>query len=147
MLADVMFTAIVFVLTPISHVLVSLQEALILKKLKFRLNVPTTYVFMLRFLKAAQSANTQVWKPLESITISFTWRDSNNSVLLWLLLQLEHLSFYLIELALVEYEALSFRPSLLCASALYVARCTLRMSPSWTKLLNKHTRYETSQIR
>ncbi|KAA0062803.1 putative cyclin-B3-1 isoform X1 [Cucumis melo var. makuwa] len=95
------------------------MEALILKKLKFRLNVPTTYVFMLRFLKAAQSANTQ----------------------------LEHLSFYLIELALVEYEALSFRPSLLCASALYVARCTLRMSPSWTKLLNKHTRYETSQIR
>ncbi|KGN44298.1 putative cyclin-B3-1 [Cucumis sativus] len=95
------------------------MEALILKKLKFRLNVPTTYVFMLRFLKAAQSANTQ----------------------------LEHLSFYLIELALVEYEALSFRPSLLCASALYVARCTLRISPSWTTLLNKHTRYETSQIR
>ena len=26
-----------------------------LKKLKFRLNVPTPYVFMLRFLKAAQS--------------------------------------------------------------------------------------------
>lgn len=95
------------------------MEALILKKLKFRLNVPTTYVFMLRFLKAAQSTNTQ----------------------------LEHLSFYLIELALVEYEALSFRPSLLCASALYVARCTLRISPSWTTLLNKHTRYEASQIR
>lgn len=71
MLADVMFTAIVFVLTPISHVLVSLQEALILKKLKFRLNVPTTYVFMLRFLKAAQSANTWVWKPLESTTSVF----------------------------------------------------------------------------
>ncbi|XP_038887576.1 putative cyclin-B3-1 [Benincasa hispida] len=95
------------------------MEALILKKLKFRLNVPTTYVFMLRFLKAAQSTNTQ----------------------------LEHLSFYLIELALVEYEALSFRPSLLCASALYVARSTLRISPSWTTLLNKHTRYDASQIR
>lgn len=26
-----------------------------LKKLKFRLNAPTPYVFMLRFLKAAQS--------------------------------------------------------------------------------------------
>ncbi|XP_022969454.1 putative cyclin-B3-1 isoform X1 [Cucurbita maxima] len=94
------------------------MEALILKKLKFRLNMPTPYVFMLRFLKAAQS-NTQ----------------------------LEHLSFYLIELALVEYEALSFKPSLLCASALYVARCTLQISPCWTALLNKHTRYEASQIR
>ncbi|XP_022148056.1 putative cyclin-B3-1 isoform X2 [Momordica charantia] len=94
------------------------MEALILKKLKFRLNMPTPYVFMLRFLKAAQS-NTQ----------------------------LEHLSFYLIELTLVEYEALSFKPSLLCASAIYVARCMLRISPYWTPLLNKHARYEVSQIR
>lgn len=31
------------------------QEKTILKKLKFRLNEPTLYVFMLRFLKAAQS--------------------------------------------------------------------------------------------
>ncbi|KAK9182009.1 hypothetical protein WN944_025150 [Citrus x changshan-huyou] len=31
------------------------MEKLMLKKLKFRLNVPTPYVFMLRFLKAAQS--------------------------------------------------------------------------------------------
>ena len=31
------------------------QEKLVLKKLKFRLNEPTPYVFMLRFLKAAQS--------------------------------------------------------------------------------------------
>ena len=31
------------------------QEKLFLKKLKFRLNEPTPYVFMLRFLKAAQT--------------------------------------------------------------------------------------------
>lgn len=31
------------------------QEKTILKKLNFRLNQPTPYVFMLRFLKAAQS--------------------------------------------------------------------------------------------
>jgi len=33
----------------------SVQEKLILRKLKFRLNAPTPYVFMVRFLKAAQS--------------------------------------------------------------------------------------------
>ncbi|KAK4594970.1 hypothetical protein RGQ29_018630 [Quercus rubra] len=94
------------------------MERLILKQLKFRLNVATPYVFMLRFLKAAQS-------------------DS----------KLEHLAFYLIELCLVEHEYLKFKPSLLCASALYVARCTLHMTPAWTPLLCKHARYEESQLR
>ncbi|XP_062093090.1 putative cyclin-B3-1 [Humulus lupulus] len=94
------------------------MEKLILKKLKFRLNTPTPYVFMLRFLKAAQS-------------------DA----------KLEHLAFYLIELCLVEYEALMFKPSLLCASAIYVARCTLKMAPHWTPLLCQHARYEVSQLR
>ncbi|KAL4597851.1 hypothetical protein ACB092_11G018100 [Castanea dentata] len=94
------------------------MERLILKQLKFRLNVATPYVFMLRFLKAAQA-------------------DS----------KLEHLAFYLIELCLVEHESLKFKPSLLCASALYVARCTLHMTPAWTPLLCKHARYEESQLR
>ncbi|KAK3220953.1 hypothetical protein Dsin_014923 [Dipteronia sinensis] len=94
------------------------MEKLMLKTLKFRLNVPTPYVFMLRFLKAAQSDT-----------------------------KLEHLAFYLIELSLIEYEALKFKPSLLCASAIYVARCTLQMTPVWTPLLGKHARYDVSQIR
>ncbi|BBH01430.1 cyclin b3 [Prunus dulcis] len=89
------------------------MEKLMLKKLKFRLNAPTPYVFMLRFLKAAQS------EP-----------------------KLEHLAFYLIELCLVEYEASRFKPSLLCAAALYVARCTLQITPAWTPLLCKHARYD-----
>ncbi|KAK8604905.1 hypothetical protein V6N13_082370 [Hibiscus sabdariffa] len=89
------------------------MEKLVLKSLKFRLNAPTPYVFMLRFIKAAQSDT-----------------------------KFEHLAFYLIELCLVEYEALKFKPSLLCASALYLARCTLQMSPSWTPLLCRHTRYD-----
>ncbi|XP_011095746.1 putative cyclin-B3-1 isoform X2 [Sesamum indicum] len=94
------------------------MEKTILKKLKFRLNEPTPYVFMLRFLKAAQSD-----------------------------MKFEHLAFYLIELCLVEYEALNYKPSMLCASAIYVARCTMHMTPPWTPLLAKHARYEESQIR
>lgn len=61
--------------------------------------------------------------------------------------QLEHLAFYLIELCLIEYEALKFKPSLLCASAIYVAQCTLQNTPAWTPLLSKHAHYEESQIR
>lgn len=61
--------------------------------------------------------------------------------------QLEHMAFFLVDLCLVEYEALAFKPSLLCASALYVARCTLQITPPWTPLLHKHARYDVSQIR
>ncbi|CAN7098622.1 unnamed protein product [Brassica rapa subsp. narinosa] len=94
------------------------MERIMLKQLKFRLNEATPYVFMLRFLKAAQSNK-----------------------------KLQQLSFYLIELCLVEYEALKFKSSLLCASAIYVARCTLHMTPVWTALLNSHTHYNVSQIK
>uniref|UniRef100_A0A1J3HEK3 Putative cyclin-B3-1 n=2 Tax=Noccaea caerulescens TaxID=107243 RepID=A0A1J3HEK3_NOCCA len=94
------------------------MERTMLKQLKFRLNEATPYVFMLRFLKAAQSNK-----------------------------KLEQLAFYLIELCLVEYEALKFKPSLLCASAIYVARCTLHTTPVWTALLNKHTHYNVSQMK
>ncbi|XP_059441347.1 putative cyclin-B3-1 isoform X2 [Corylus avellana] len=90
----------------------------VLKQLNFHLNVATPYVFMLLFLKASQSDT-----------------------------KLEHLAFYLIELCLVEYEALKFKPSLLCASAIYVARCTLHLTPVWTPLLRKHTHCEESQLR
>lgn len=46
-------------LSVVSFVYFFLQETAILQKLKFRLNTPTPYVFMLRFLKAAQ-ADTKV---------------------------------------------------------------------------------------
>ncbi|XP_027909431.1 putative cyclin-B3-1 [Vigna unguiculata] len=94
------------------------MEKLILRKLKFRLNAPTHYVFLVRFLKAGQSNK-----------------------------KIEHMAFFLVDLCLVEYEALAFKPSLLCASALYVARSTLQISPPWTPLLHKHARYEVSQLR
>ncbi|CAN4102491.1 unnamed protein product [Withania somnifera] len=94
------------------------MEKDILRTLKFRLNAATPYVFMLRLLKAAQ-ADTRF----------------------------EHLAFYLIELCLVEYEALNYKPSMLCASAVYVARCTMKMTPAWTPLLQMHAHYQESQIR
>ncbi|GAV92641.1 LOW QUALITY PROTEIN: Cyclin_N domain-containing protein/Cyclin_C domain-containing protein, partial [Cephalotus follicularis] len=76
-----------------------------------------TPVFMLRFLKAASDR------------------------------KLEHLAFYLIELCLAEYEALKFKSSMLCASALYIARCTLQITPAWTPLLHRHARYDVPQFR
>lgn len=80
----------------------------------------------------------------ESFWLTFI---SVTSFFLCILFQLEHLAFYLIELCLVEYEALNYKPSMLCASAIYLARCTMKMTPTWTPLLEKHTRYEEPQLR
>ncbi|RAL41108.1 hypothetical protein DM860_008806 [Cuscuta australis] len=93
------------------------MEKAVLKKLMFRLNAPTPYVFMLRFLRASQADK-----------------------------KFGHLAFFLVELCLVEDEALNYKPSLICASAIYVARCTLHMTPTWTPMLESHARYEESQL-
>ncbi|KAK7342906.1 hypothetical protein VNO80_25864 [Phaseolus coccineus] len=73
------------------------MEKLILRKLKFRLNAPTHYVFLVRFLKAGQSNK-----------------------------KIEHMAFFLVDLCLVEYDALAFKPSLLSASALDCAEMILK---------------------
>ncbi|KAG6712135.1 hypothetical protein I3843_05G083000 [Carya illinoinensis] len=81
------------------------MERLMVNKLQFNLSVPTPYVFMRRFLKAAQSNQ-----------------------------KLELLSFFIIELCLVEYEMLKFPPSLLAAAAIYTAQCNLYYSfKQWSR--------------
>lgn len=94
------------------------MEKLMLNKLRFNLAVPTPFVFMKRFLKAAQADR-----------------------------QLELLAFYLLELCLVEYEALKWKPSMLAASAIYMAQHTLQRMPAWTRLLQKHAHYRESELK
>lgn len=94
------------------------MEKLMVNKLRFHLTVPTPYVFIKRFLKAAQAEE-----------------------------KLEKLSFYLVELCLVEYESLKWQPSMLAASTIYVAQQNLQKSPPWTRLLRKHARYTESELK
>uniref|UniRef100_A0A0E0KTY7 Uncharacterized protein n=1 Tax=Oryza punctata TaxID=4537 RepID=A0A0E0KTY7_ORYPU len=93
------------------------MEKLILDTLQFNMSVPTPYVFMRRFLKAAQSEK-----------------------------QLELLSFYILELSLVEYRMLKYRPSLLAAAAVYTAQCALTRCQQWTKTCELHSRYTGEQL-
>ncbi|XP_031116865.1 G2/mitotic-specific cyclin-2-like [Ipomoea triloba] len=94
------------------------MESLMLKTLQFKLSVPTPCVFMRRFLKAAESDK-----------------------------KLELLSFFLIELCLVEYEMLECSPSLLAAAAVYTAQCTLYGVRQWSKTCEWHTGYSEHQLR
>ncbi|KAB1203542.1 Cyclin-B2-4 [Morella rubra] len=93
------------------------MEKLIVNALQFNLSVPTTYVFMRRFLKAAQADK-----------------------------KLELLSFFMIEICLVEYEMLKFPPSLLAAAAIFTSQCTLSGFKQWSKTCEWHTGYLEEQL-
>ncbi|TVU14886.1 hypothetical protein EJB05_38383 [Eragrostis curvula] len=93
------------------------MEKLILNTLHFNMLVPTPYVFMRRFLKAADSDK-----------------------------QLELVSFFMLELCLVEYQMLKYRPSLLAAAAVYTAHCALNRCQHWTRICELHSRYTSDQL-
>ncbi|KAM3200458.1 G2/mitotic-specific cyclin-2 [Capsicum annuum] len=56
------------------------------------------------------------------------------------------MSFFLIDLCLVEYEMLRFPPSMLTAAAIFTAQFTLGMSREWNATYEKHSRYGKNQI-
>ncbi|KAE8008876.1 hypothetical protein FH972_005347 [Carpinus fangiana] len=95
------------------------MERLMVNTLQFDFSVPTPYVFMRRFLKAAKSDK-----------------------------KLEILSFFIIELCLVEYQMLKFPPSLLAAAAIYTAKCSLYFPPikQWSKTSEWYSNYSEDQL-
>ncbi|CAM0880998.1 unnamed protein product [Alopecurus aequalis] len=86
------------------------KEKSILNKLQWNLTVPTLYMFMVRYLKAAMGDQ-----------------------------ELENMAFFYADLSLVQYSMLLYPPSVTAAAAVYAARCTLSMSPRWTDVLEHHT--------
>ncbi|KAI3824243.1 hypothetical protein L1987_05693 [Smallanthus sonchifolius] len=93
------------------------MEKLMLNTLEFKISFPTPYVFLKRYLKAAQS-------------------DS----------KLEQMSFFLMELCLVEYETVKFAPSFLAAASVYTAQCSLYGFKQWSKTCEWHTNYSEDQL-
>ncbi|XP_078161696.1 uncharacterized protein LOC144557030 isoform X3 [Carex rostrata] len=93
------------------------MEKMILNHLEWYLTVPTTYMFLVRFMKAAKADE-----------------------------ELEHMILFYGELGLVEYKMILFVPCMVAAAAVYAARCTLGKSPLWTDTLQRHTSYSESEI-
>ncbi|TYI21694.1 hypothetical protein ES332_A06G055900v1 [Gossypium tomentosum] len=99
------------------------MESSVLNYLKFEMTVPTTKFFLRQFVCAAETIN-QVQ-----------------------LLQFECLANYIAELSLLEYTMLHYAPSLIAASAAFLARFIL--SPSrkpWDSMLGHYTLYQPSDI-
>ncbi|XP_020549724.1 G2/mitotic-specific cyclin-1-like isoform X2 [Sesamum indicum] len=94
-----------------------IMEKRILGELEWNLTVPTLYVFLVRFIKA-------------SVT------DSD----------VENMVYFLAELGTMNYSTLRYCPSMIAASAVYAARCTLNKSPLWNKTLRTHTGFSEQQL-
>ncbi|ANM70898.1 cyclin a2;1 [Arabidopsis thaliana] len=100
------------------------MEIKVLNSLHFRLSVPTTKTFLRRFIRAAQASDKVP------------------------LIEMEYLANYFAELTLTEYTFLRFLPSLIAASAVFLARWTLDQSNHpWNQTLQHYTRYETSALK
>ncbi|KAL1291731.1 hypothetical protein HN51_060258 [Arachis hypogaea] len=93
------------------------MEKVILDKLEWTLTVPTPFVFLVRFIKASV--------PDE---------------------QLENMSHFLSELGMMHYATLMYCPSMVAASAVFAARCTLNKTPLWSDTLKLHTGYTQEQL-
>ncbi|KAG9454854.1 hypothetical protein H6P81_007758 [Aristolochia fimbriata] len=93
------------------------MEKLMLNKLEWSLTYPTPYMFLVRFIKAAASDK-----------------------------EMEHMVFFYAELALMQYSMIIYCPSMIAASAVYAANCTLRKSPRWTETLKVHTGFSEPQL-
>ncbi|KAJ4959087.1 hypothetical protein NE237_026198 [Protea cynaroides] len=100
------------------------MESQVLNYLGFQLSAPTAKTFLRRFLRAAQAS----------------YKVPS--------LELEFLANYLSELTLIEYTFLKFIPSLIAASAVFLARWTLDQScRPWNPTLEHYTTYKASDLK
>ncbi|KAJ0631208.1 putative cyclin domain-containing protein [Helianthus annuus] len=101
------------------------MEHQILDVLSFQLSVPTIKKFLrLRFLLAAQSSYKAP------------------------VIELEFLANYLAELSQIEYRFVKFLPSLIAASAVYLAKWTLDQDEDpWNATLEHYTSYKAPELK
>lgn len=59
---------------------------------------------------------------------------------------MENMVHFLAELGMMHYDTIMFCPSMVAASAVYAARCTLKKTPVWTETLEVHTGYSEAQL-
>ncbi|KAL7235008.1 hypothetical protein ACSBR1_018477 [Camellia fascicularis] len=92
-------------------------EKRILGELEWSLTIPTPYVFLARFIKAAVADQ-----------------------------HMENMVYFLAELGIMNYATIIYCPSMLAASAVYTACCTLNKSPAWNDTLKLHTGFSETQL-
>lgn len=99
------------------------MESAVLNYMKFEMTAPTAKCFLRRFVRAAQGVN-------EAPSM-----------------QLECLANYLAELSLLEYNMLCYAPSVIAASAIFLAKYILIPSKRpWNSTLRHYTHYQPCDL-
>ncbi|KAJ8505759.1 hypothetical protein OPV22_006645 [Ensete ventricosum] len=99
------------------------MEADVLKYLKFEMTAPTSKCFLRRFIRAAQGSDEVP------------------------ALQLEFLACYVAELSLLEYNLLCYAPSIVAASAIFLAKFIMQPTKRpWNATLGHYTLYKPSDL-
>ncbi|XP_052160134.1 cyclin-A1-1 [Oryza glaberrima] len=99
------------------------MEASVLNYLKFEVTAPTAKCFLRRFVRVAQVSHEDP------------------------ALHLEFLANYVAELSLLEYNLLSYPPSLVAASAIFLAKFILQPAKHpWNSTLAHYTQYKSSEL-
>ncbi|KAG7536671.1 Cyclin-like [Arabidopsis suecica] len=100
------------------------MEADILLALRFELGNPTSNTFLRRFTRVAQ----------EDFEMSH--------------LQMEFLCSYLSELSMLDYNSVKFLPSIVAASAVFLARFIIRPKQHpWNVMLEEYTKYKAGELK
>ncbi|KAG7599550.1 Cyclin-like superfamily [Arabidopsis suecica] len=100
------------------------MESDVLNYLKFEMTAPTTKCFLRRFVRAAHGVHEAP------------------------LMQLECMANYIAELSLLEYTMLSHSPSLVAASAIFLAKYILDPTRRpWNSTLQHYTQYKATELR
>ncbi|CAH2035624.1 unnamed protein product [Thlaspi arvense] len=100
------------------------MESAVLNFLKFELTAPTIKCFLRRFVRAAHGVHEAP------------------------LMQLECMANYIAELSLLEYTMLSYSPSLVAASTIFLAKYILDPTRRpWNSTLQHYTQYRAMELR
>lgn len=104
------------------------MESQVVKHFSFQIYTPTSKTFLRRFLRAAQASHV-----MPSV-------------------EMEFLANYLTELTLIEYECLKFLPSVIAASAVFLAKWTMNQSshpwnPTLEHYTTSYTTYKASDLK
>ncbi|KAJ0246317.1 Cyclin-A1-1 [Hirschfeldia incana] len=100
------------------------MESAVLNYLKFEMSAPTAKCFLRRFFRAAHGVHEAPC------------------------MQLEYMANYIAELSLLEYTMLSYYPSLVAASAIFLAKYILDPTRRpWNSTLQHYTQYVATELR
>lgn len=130
------------------------MECQVLKHFSFQIYTPTSKTFLRRFLRAAQSSHL-VFYILVMFWISIKHFSRKIETVFYFILgimcwnakmmasvEMEFLPNYLTELTLIEHQFLKFLPSVIAASAVFLAKWTVNQSSHpWVSSSLKHTHH------